>query len=622
MRPGSSSLRRLAAVLPATLALAAALVVPLAPPTAVVTHPLDPASLTPPPEPDAVAMESEPEEVVSGTGATCPGYNGLQMSNPVRAVMQARFALPNVPASTVGVGADIDWRLERDNPSWHMWLHTLKWTGSLIVTYGATGDESYLQRAVAIAQDWLAENDVAAPYRHDLFETVAGRTHTLLCLDRYVDARWLDQALLAHAEQLVGFYSGASNHGVDQSIGLLGVGCNLGRDDYVDLAISRMGEAATTMLDAQGVTNEQSTGYATYSYARLLALREAIEECGRTPPEPLQRVDLVPAFVAHATRPDGTLVPLGDTVHRTGPLWEDTATEFVMTRGRQGTPPPERVKVYSAGYVFGRSGWGEARPWDSETHYSLRFGPGRHLHGHDDKQSLTFYARGREVLIDPGHNGYEQTPMRSYLVSPDAHNVLTVRDVPYASSAVTELTHAVPGDLGDYLAVTDTAYEGVSRTRRVLMLRDPDVAVVLDTARSDVPHTYTQYWHLPADMTATVTGRGGVTATNPAGERTTVVQVPLPGQVLPPGSTQVVEGRTDPVQGWWSPAVYEQEPAPVVAMTRAGRSVAMLTLVAPVAPGVEVSASARAVGATTFVDIRIDGETTTVRLGPDGMMTR
>jgi hypothetical protein len=141
---------------------------------------------------------------LAAKGSACPGYNGLIGLNPPAQVMAGRFALPQVPPVKVGRGADVDWRLERDgNPSWHMWLHTLKWTGALIESYAATGEVRHLDRASAIAQDWLADNGVTDPYRHDLMETVAGRTHTLLCLDRFVDARWLDEALLSHAEVLV-----------------------------------------------------------------------------------------------------------------------------------------------------------------------------------------------------------------------------------------------------------------------------------------------------------------------------------------------------------------------------------------------------------------------------------
>ncbi|MGJ7442309.1 heparinase II/III domain-containing protein [Aquipuribacter sp. MA13-6] len=610
-----------------TMLLSLGLVVPLAAPSAADPLPPDTAGedwLDPAPSDEQPTdAGSFGAAAIAGTGMPCPGYNGLQSLNPVSNVMAAKFTIPGVPTTTVGSGSDINWRMERaGNPSWHMWLHTLKWTGALIQSYAATGDRTHLNRASAIAQDWVANNDVARPYRYDLMETVAGRTHTLLCLDRFVDARWLDQALLGHAQQLVGFYSGAHNHGIDQSIGLLGVGCNLNRKDHADLAVSRMAQATSVMVDSQGVTNEQSVGYAAYSYNRLNALELAIVACGRTPPSVMDRVALMPQFVAHATRPDGTTVAIGDTVTGRVLNWPGTATEFFATRGEAGTPPAQRVRTYAAGYTFGRSGWGGSRPWDQEMHYSLRHGVGRALHGHNDRTSMTFFARNREVLIDPGHNGYDPGPFRNFLVSPEAHNVLTVRNAAFNPSATTRMTRSLHGPRADWFELVDNAFAGSTRVRRVAMLRGPDAVLVLDTASSTTPRGFTQHWHLPGTMTATVTGRGTATAVEPDGERTTLLQIPLPGQVLPRGSTQLVRGQHAPVQGWFSPAVYEIEPAPVITMSRAGTSTAMLTLIAPVRGNGQVSASTRSVGASTFIDLNIGGVKTTVKMARDGVMTR
>jgi hypothetical protein len=68
-----------------------------------------------------------------------------------------------------------------------------------------------------------------------------------------------------------------------------------------------------------------------------------------------------------------------------------------------------------AGYVFGRSKWGP-----NGTFYSLRFGPGRQVHGHDDHMGITCYSRGRNLIVNAGHTGYEVSPYRTYIQSPEA----------------------------------------------------------------------------------------------------------------------------------------------------------------------------------------------------------
>ena len=98
---------------------------------------------------------------------------------------------------------------------------------------------------------------------------------------------------------------------------------------------------------------------------------------------------------------------------------KDTPIEYVMSNGALGTQI-DGVKVYDGGFVFGRSGFGNKRPLKDETYYTLRFGPQRIIHGHNDHLSLTFWHSGRPVIIDPGHVGYAPGRDRNYVRSHEA----------------------------------------------------------------------------------------------------------------------------------------------------------------------------------------------------------
>jgi hypothetical protein len=67
------------------------------------------------------------------------------------------------------------------------------------------------------------------------------------------------------------------------------------------------------------------------------------------------------------------------------------------------------------------------------------------------------------------------------------------------------------------------------------------------------------------------------------------VQVPLPGQDLPAGSTAVLRAPTDPYQGWVSHRALQRLPDDVVTMTRYGAGTSMLTLIVPSAQQVRVA---------------------------------
>src|SRR5262249_634153 len=151
---------------------------------------------------------------------------------------------------------------------------------------------------------------------------------------------------------------------------------------------------------------------------------------------------------------------------------------------------------------FGRSGWGTQRPFGAESFYSLRFGPGRQLHGHNDHQAITWYAGGRQLLVDSGYDGYEPGPYPAYLQSARAPNGLVAADAPLDSFAATALERQRIDDEVQYFAVADDAI-GARRTRNVLFLQDPDAIVVLDRVTGGPFRRYDQLWHLAPDLETT-----------------------------------------------------------------------------------------------------------------------
>ncbi len=106
-----------------------------------------------------------------------------------------------------------------------------------------------------------------------------------------------------------------------------------------------------------------------------------------------------------------------------------------------------------------------------------------------------------------------------------------------------------------------------------------------------------QLWHLPAGTSMQFSGRSAAIGTSADGAMQTVVlQVPLPGDVLPKGATTAITGQTSPLQGWVSTKNNEFVKAPTVVTSRGGTSARMVTLVVGVPTGTSVSASAVASG--------------------------
>ena len=501
-------------------------------------------------------------------------------------LMAGRLTIAPFPAVTIDPHRDGDLNWAQNpfrNPTWEVDFQNGQWIEALVEAYLAGGPDAqaYRDRARALLRDWLSHVPAANK-----------SPDTLICsAEAFPGQAWIHDPIPGLLDYYAAHWDGAWNHGLKQDLQLLTAGCAYPAQAFGGQPVKWRDHARQQMIDsfepnplgpavdAQGVTNEQSTGYANFDLGLWTTAEQDLAACGSSLPGWITaRIAQIPTFLAMATQPDGTLAQIGDT-YVTGPRNRPgTPLQYAATRGAAGTPPTQRVAVYQAGYVFGRSGWS---PFGDQSFYSLRFGPGRQVHGHDDHMGLTYYARGRDLIVNAGHDGYANTPYRAYLLSPEANSVLVMPGVPFDSTAPTRLLRDRAGPDGQFFEFGDTAFGGRPRYRSVYLDQDPDLVLVFDRASGAA--RYQQLWHLDPGLTVTTVTRSYAVATAP-GTELEIRQIPLPGQQIPAASTQVT-------RGWVSHAALQRIPAPVVTMTRTGRSAAILTLIASTAPGVPVTAA-------------------------------
>jgi hypothetical protein len=511
-------------------------------------------------------------------------------------IMAGQLTLASLPAVTIDPDrdGDIDWAMDPfNNPTWALDFQDGEWIEALIEGYLAGGQDAgaYRDRAEAILKGWLAGVPIAEQ-----------SPETLLCsAQAFPGQAWIHDQIPGLLDYNAANWDGAYNHGLTQDLELLRAGCAYPAGAWGGQPLQWREEARQQMIDAfqpnqygpavdaQGATNEQSTGYANLDFGLWSTAERDLAACGEPLPSWISaRINSMPMFLALATQPDGKLVQIGDTYVITPRDRAGTPLQYAYTRGHAGKPPAKRIGVYAAGYIFGRSGWGTAKTFGDQTFYSLRFGPGQQIHGHDDHMGLTYYARGRNLIVDAGHYGYADTAYRFYLLSPEAASTLVMPGVPFDASAPTALIARRVGAAAQFYEFTDTAFGGLARYRSVYVDFDPDLVLVFDRA-SGAP-SYQQLWHLDPALTVTSLTSSTAIATAP-GTQLEIRQIPLPGQQIPAGSTQVVKGQVNPYQGWVSHGALQQTPAPVVTMTRTGPSAAILTLIAATAPGAAVTAA-------------------------------
>jgi hypothetical protein len=536
--------------------------------------------------PTATPPAGSPAPSPDPSSAPPPGAaracGGLPRFNPAAAneLMAGQLTIAPFAAVTIDPDqdGDVNWELNPfGNPTWGQDFRSGGWIEDLVAAYLAGGPEAdaYRARAKRLAAGWL---QALPPSGRD--------PQTLVCIAQaFPGQSWINDQIPPTVDYYAAHWMGAWNHGLLQDIKLLRIGCGyppgaFGGDArrWRQTAVAQLTDAFEPnplgpAIDAQGAVNEQATLYANFVYGLWQTALPELAACGyQLPAWITARIAQLPAFLGNATEPDGDLVQLGDS--------------YVE---RPATSPPGNalVAVYpQAGYVFGRSGWTPAASF-----YSLRFGPGREIHGHNDHLGVTYYARGLDLIVDAGHDGYAQTPYRSWLLSPEAASTLVLPGVPFSPGAATALVTDQIGQYGQFYELYDTAFGGDPRYRSVYVSQQPDLMIVFDRAQGGSPTSaYSQLWHLGPALRVTTVGPSSAIASAP-GSTLTLARVALPGQVIAPGSIQVTRGQTNPYQGWVSDQMLQRTPADVVTMTGTGVSAAILTLLVPTAPSTPVAYS-------------------------------
>lgn len=492
-----------------------------------------------------------------------------------------------IMARHLELGTHADWILPKD-PTWREqpfsadqnWLfnyHALRWVLALLQAGRETGQAAYTDRAAFLLQDWLKSNPRSS--RATLMAwndmTAGMRASVLACATRDLGRpAWLISGIRAHGTALADpvFYADHGNHALNQVIGLVDVACVLPLASWKTLASKRMTALVVESVDAEGVSNEQSIGYQLYNYAQYERARRHLVACGLPVPSAFTRVARMPEFLAHATSPDGKYVQLGDTDLQSAKAIAGTPAEFAARAGASGPRPATTVRRYAAGYLFARSGWGDVRPFASETYLTMRFGPGVAFHGHPDGQSLTLSARGRRLLVDPGKYTYTAGPWKAFFESRAAHSVVLVDGLTYDLSKATSLASIARPNLV-YATSTNGGYAGVTNQRRVLWSRGADYLIVDDALAASVTRTYRQTWHLARGSAPTVSGNRLDTHFG-AGNLAIVQLVGHP-------QLRVITGTTNPIQGWVSETYQTKFTAPVLQTTVKAKAARYLTLLVP-----------------------------------------
>ena len=553
----------------------------------------------------ATSAAADPTEAPVRSDPQCAGQGYEDAANDAAradGLMAGRVTLSNF--DTWQMPDDLTWTEDpyADN-NWVFQLNSLHWADPLRRVGLATDNQAMLDRYEAIIHDWVEDNPVDAPRSKFAWYDMADgfRAIALVCLAAALpdEPRWLTEAIDTHAKMLSDAtrYASNGNHGLYQNLGLLALGCSFGNATWRDLAVRRVTDLLALAVDEQGVTNEGSVEYQDSNHIWYLQLRKRLDRCGLPRVPGLERVDLMPDFLAHATQPDGYPVAWGDTS-------AGAVVQHALPGIHDGSHPDRTFAIFNRGYAFSRSGWFDTQPGDQQSLASIRFGEPRALaiHGHRDSGAVSYFAGGRQLLWQPGLWGGAGGSPRRYVISNKAHNVVDIAGATYDDTVATPLIAATGDATRDLVTVRSNSLSGATWQRTMVHAKAPELLLVDDQVTQTSSRSVRQYWHLGADRSVTTTGCERADTWGP-GTNVTL----LWAEACPELSAAV--GQASPMLGWISPNVNEFVPATTLVARRSGRQARLTTILVPRPEGMPAGQvkllDSRTQGARRTVDVQV-----------------
>lgn len=556
------------------------------------------------------------------------------------------------------------------------------------------GEERYAAEAVAQLLGWIDQNPPGVGVHwHSALDVALRAVSWTWTLAFLLGSEALDEpaarrivkslfAQLDHVRRYPSLYSSPNTHLLGEAAALYVAGSAFGGCARGRAWRARGEELLAAELERQvgddGGHAELSPWYHCYALDFALQAVAIARRNGRHLPAPaVHRVEGMLDFLLHLVRPDGTLPRIGDddggralalgrtdygrpvdllavgaalfgrgTLKTGAALGEGGAEggaceEVLWLLGEAGLdeldalpeapPEPSADSFPDAGYFIQRSGWNAD---DSHLVFDCgglgRLGGG---HGHADALSISLFAGGAELLVDPGTYRYNGAPeWRDYFRSTAAHNTVVIdgrdQSVPgdtfrWRRQAETRLLADARFEGVEYLAGEHDGYAGepagVIHRRRVLFVR-PDYWLVFDdfrgpgdgasSNRHEEEHDYELLYHLPPGSSLSPVEYGGgrreAALRAVAGRPEAPSGLDLALHASAPLEVRAVEGASPPTgprgrpQGWVSRRYGERRPAPVAtARFRAAAPAAAITVLLPAAgAGGRLRAGARGWGET------------------------
>lgn len=462
----------------------------------------------------------------------------------------------------------IDWSADPfDDRNWQFHVHAWRMLDPLIMAWKKTGDAHFINRALAIVEDWhdyhLNRGKKSLFGWYDMSTGIRAMKIAFL-MDRALRGDFdLDENMhlilleLSHSHavklQEPKFLS-HGNHGLFQLHGLMALCTTLpflkSCANAIDYSETAMEKLIQSQFSTEGVHLEDSPEYHFFGADTLQKmLRSGWYDSFESIYNLMEKVKHNKIWMVH---PDKRDVTVGDSEGKRREI------EFPLGNDFCKNPVPYHPDCYhlktfpETGYAVVRSDWAMPEEDSSMLFFMASF----HSTAHKLPDDLSFelFEFGERILTNSGKYSYSKDSFRDFVRSTRAHNTVEINNRSFSLRSRDTYGSAldrVEKINGTFYLEGEVAHDGLrTKHQRRLIYSPRQWLLVLDRFETDNADSFTQWFHFAPqiELSGPIPGIGnevpGYLAKLSNGVTITV------DQVFTQCPSELYKGSQKPIQGW------------------------------------------------------------------------
>jgi len=473
----------------------------------------------------------------------------------------------------------IDWKFNPiSDPLWSYCLHSWDWSWKALKELSLTSKSSFKK----ILYDWITKVKAGKGLAWEPFPT--SRRLVVWCAVAYfIDgAKYIFPSIRQHAQYLSHNIEKDldNNHIIANAKALTWAGYLFPEfqeaKQWREIGESILWRSLREQVRLDGGHFENSTTYHLSVWLDALETAKILQACGRYVPEDiwilLKKMGL---FAIALRRPDGGLPLLNDSIgdepvpfKNAFSFANETFTydniNWISGKRKYSNFPFNSIALKDSGYVIFRSGWKK-----NDTYLVFDAGnlgpdhiPG---HGHADTLSFELWAKGENLIVDPGVYQYTKSEWRDYFRSTSSHSTITIDRLDQSTFCgafrVADIARGklLDFNLNDSNEMAIGEHDGYTRLsdpvihRRTVRFLSKDQIIIDDLILGRSEHEINIYFHLTKCKLHI--NNDFAEAIFPLGTKLIII------------SDKIMRGSLKKEKGWVSRTWYKKQETPVLVYT-------------------------------------------------------